>query len=217
MSVIIPTPVRDYLVSLRRLPHPELEVVAREGLAQGIPIVDPQTGAMLHTMVRAAGARRVLEIGTAIGYSALWIATALPADGQLITLERDAARAAAAREHFARAGVAERVAVMVGDAARSLHKIAGPFDVIFQDGDKAQYEPMLDRLTELLRPAGVLVTDNILWSGEVVPGFVDSPQKNPEDTKAIASYNQRLASHAHLDTTFLSIGDGVGISIKLDR
>src|SRR5688500_4225251 len=133
MSVIVPMPIRDYLVSLRRLPHPELEVVAREGLAQGIPIVDPQTGAMLHTMVRAAGARRVLEIGTAIGYSALWIATALPADGQLITLERDAARAAAAREHFARAGVAERVAVMVGDAARSLHKIAGPFDVIFQD------------------------------------------------------------------------------------
>jgi caffeoyl-CoA O-methyltransferase len=217
MSVIVPMPIRDYLVSLRRLPHPELEVVAREGLAQGIPIVDPQTGAMLHTMVRAAGARRVLEIGTAIGYSALWIATALPADGQLITLERDAARAAAAREHFARAGVAERVAVMVGDAARSLHKIAGPFDVIFQDGDKAQYEPMLDRLTELLRPAGMLVTDNILWSGEVVPGFVDSPQKNPEDTKAIASYNQRLASHAHLDTTLLSIGDGVAISIKLDR
>ena len=102
MSVITPPPVRDYLASLRRLPHSELEVVAREGLAQDIPVVDPQTGALLHTIIRAARARRVLEIGTAIGYSGLWIATALPPDGQLITLERDASRAAIAREHFAR-------------------------------------------------------------------------------------------------------------------
>jgi predicted O-methyltransferase YrrM len=203
MSVITPTPVRDYLVSLRRLPHPELEIVAREGLAQGIPIVDPQTGALLHTMVQATGARRVLEIGTAIGYSGLWIASALPPDGQLMTLERDATRA-------------ERVAVIVGDAARYLHKIAGPFDLIFQDGDKAQYELMLDRLTELLRPLGTLVTDNILWNGEVVPGFVSSPQKNADDTKAIAAYNRRLALDPHLETTFLPIGDGVAISIKQD-
>jgi caffeoyl-CoA O-methyltransferase len=216
MSVITPTPVRDYLGSLRRLPHPELGIVARDGLAAGIPIVDPQTGALLHTMVRAAGARRVLEIGTAIGYSGLWMATALPSDGQLITLERDAARAATAREHFARAGVGERVAVIVGDATRYLHKISGPFDLIFQDGDKAQYEPMLDRLMQLLRSSGIIVTDNVLWSGEVVPGFVESPQKNPEDTKAIAAYNQRLASDPHLDTTFLSVGDGVAISVKLD-
>jgi predicted O-methyltransferase YrrM len=214
MSVITPAPVRDYVVSLRRLPHPELEIVARDGLARGIPIVDPQTGALLHTMVRAVRARRVLEIGTAIGYSGLWMATALPPDGHLITLERDAARAATAREHFARAGVAERVAVIVGDATRYLHKIAGPFDLVFQDGDKAQYEPMLDRLVQLLQPSGAIVTDNVLWSGEVVPSFVESPQKNPEDTKAIAAYNRRLASDPHLDTTFLSVGDGVAISVK---
>jgi caffeoyl-CoA O-methyltransferase len=73
---------------------------------------------------------------------------------------------------------------------------------------------MLDRLVQLLQPSGAIVTDNVLWSGEVVPGFVESPQKNPEDTNAIAAYNQRLASDPHLDTTFLSVGDGVAISVK---
>ena len=213
--MISPAPIVDYLSTLRALPHPELDTIAAEGRADGLPIVDPQTGALLHALTRAAQATRVLEIGTAIGYSGLWIATALPADGRLMTLERDAARAARAREHFAAAGVAEKVAVMVGDASRYLHKVAGPFDLIFQDGDKAQYTPMLDRLVELLRPGGMLVTDNVLWRGEVVPGYIDDPKHNVDDTAAIAAYNQRLAAEPRLYTTFLPVGDGAAISIKL--
>jgi predicted O-methyltransferase YrrM len=142
------------------------------------------------------------------------MATALPGGSRLITLERDAARAARARDHFAAAGVADNVSVMIGDASRYLHKMAGPFDLIFQDGDKAQYSPMLDRLIELLRPDGVLVTDNVLWSGEVVPGYVDEPSHNEDDTRAIAAYNQRLADDARLVTTFLPLGDGVAMAIK---
>lgn len=214
MSQITPAPVVDYLGQLRRLPHPQLDVVAAEGHAEGLPIVDAQTGALLHAMTRAVGARRVLEIGTAIGYSALWIATALPADGMLITLERDQTRAARARDHFARAEVAERISVMVGDADRYLHKVAGPFDLIFQDGDKAFYEPMLDRLLGLLRSGGVLVTDNILWDGEVVPGFVSTPRRKSEDTLAIASYSRRLANDTRAYTTFVPVGDGVAVTVK---
>ncbi|MGH9175307.1 MAG: O-methyltransferase, partial [Vicinamibacterales bacterium] len=169
----------------------------------------------LHALTRTARATRALEIGTAIGYSGLWIATALPTGGLLITLERDAARAARARDHFAAAGENEKVSVMVGDASRYLHKVAGPFDLIFQDGDKAQYAPMLDRLVELLRPGGILVTDNVLWRGEVIPGYIDDPTHNAEDTAAIAAYNQRLAGDHRLYTTLLSVGDGAAISIKL--
>jgi predicted O-methyltransferase YrrM len=215
MSQITPALVLDYLGELRRLPHPELEIVAAEGRAQNLPIVDPQTGALLHLQTRVSGARRVLEIGTAIGYSGLWIATALPADGMLITLERDEARASAARGHFAAAGLADRVSVMIGDASRYLHKIAGPFDLVFQDGDKAQYEPMLPRLLDLLRPGGLLLTDNVLWSGEVVPGLVTPPQRDPKDTAAIAAYNKRLAADARSYTTFLPVGDGVAMTVKL--
>src|SRR5262245_34756907 len=160
------------------------------------------------------GATRVLELGTAIGYSSLWIATALPPGGMLITLERDVARADIARNHFAAAGVADKVSVVVGDATRYLHKVAGPFDLVFQDADKAQYEALIDRLVTLMRPAGALVTDNVLWSGEVVPGYVETPKKRPEDTAAIAAYNERLATDHRLFTMMLPVGDGVSISVK---
>jgi predicted O-methyltransferase YrrM len=214
VSAITPAPVLDYLAAHRHTPHPELDVIAAEGRSDGLPIVDPQTGALLHALTLAAGVRRVLEIGTAIGYSGLWIATALPADGQLITLERDAGRAARARDHFAAAGVAAKVSVMVGDASRYLHKIAGPFDLIFQDGDKHQYQPMLDRLIQLLRPGGTLVTDNVLWSGEVVPGYIEPPARDAADTAAIAAYNRTLVADTRLVTTLLPVGDGVAVSVK---
>ena len=215
MSAITASPVLDYLNALRRLPHAELEKIAAEGRASGLPIVDPQTGALLHALTLAARAMRVLEIGTAIGYSGLWIATALPTDGRLITLERDTARATTAREHFDAAGLSQKVSVIVGDASRYLRKVAGPFDLIFQDGDKAQYGPMLDRLVGLLRPGGVLVTDNVLWSGEVIPEYVEEPRHDTEDTVAIAAYNQRLADDPRLYTTFVPVGDGVAIAVKL--
>ncbi len=215
MSQITPVPIADYLGLLRRLPHPHLADIAAEGRAHGLPIVDAATGALLHTLVRVAGARRILEVGTAIGYSATWMATALPPDGRLITLERQADRAEAARRHFEAAGVDARVSVMIGDASRYLHKIAGPFDLIFQDGDKGQYASMLDRLVSLLAPRGVLVTDNMLWDGEVVPGFVTPPRREPEDTAAIAAYNQRLADDPRLYTSFLPVGDGVAVSVRI--
>ena len=108
-----------------------------------------------------------------------------------------------------------RVNVIVGDASRFLHKVAGPFDLIFQDGSKQLYEPLLDRLVDRLRPGGVLVTDNVLWHGEVVDGFVDPPQRDARDTEAIRHYNDRLAADARLFTTFLPLGDGVALSVKL--
>ena len=214
MSAITPAPVLDYLSTLRPWPHPELELIAAEGAQAGLPIVHPHTGALLHTLTRAARAGRALEIGTAIGFSGLWIATALAPDGMLITLERDTSRAAIARDHFARAGLVDTVTVMVGDASRYLHKVAGPFDLIFQDGDKHQYEPMLDRLIELLRPGGILVTDNVLWNGEVIPGYIDAPIHEAGDTAAIAAYNQKLARDSRVFTTFLPVGDGAALSIK---
>jgi predicted O-methyltransferase YrrM len=214
MSAITPDAVLDYLASMRRLPHPQLDAIAAEGRSAGLPIVEPQTGALLHALVRAIGATRVLEIGTAIGYSSTWIATALPENGSLLSLERDAARAARAREHFSAAGLAGKITVIVGDASRYLHKVAGPFDLIFQDGDKAQYEPMRPRLVDLLRPGGALITDNVLWGGEVVPGYMASPKHNAEDTAAIAAYNQNLAADPGLYTIFLPVGDGAAISIK---
>ena len=214
MAPLVHPAVADYLAGLSRLPHPQLDVVAREGQAEGMPIVLPDTGALLHALTRLGGARRVLEIGTAIGYSAIWMATALPDDGLLISLERDAGRAGRAREHLRAAGLDGRASVMVGDAARYLHKIAGPFDLIFQDGDKPGYLTMLVRLHDLLRPGGILVTDNVLWSGAVVPGMTPGRMRDADDTAAIAAYNTRLAADARFYTVWLPIGDGVAVSTK---
>ena len=214
MGNITPPPVAGYLSALRADPHERLALIDREGRAEGLPLVYPDTGALLHTLALGCGAKRILEIGTCIGYSTLWMATALPADGTLITMEYDAARAARARDHFAAAGCGGRVSVIVGDATRFLHKVAGPFDVIFQDSDKQLYEPMLDRLIELLRPGGLLVADNILWNGEVIPGYVSEKKYSDEDTAAIVSFSRRVASESRLYTSFLQVGDGVSVSVK---
>ena len=214
MANITPPPVEAYLSALRRDPHDRLALIDREGRAEGLPLVYPETGALLHTLARGCGAKRILEIGTCIGYSTLWMATALPADGALITMEFDAARAARARDHFSAAGHADRISVIVGDATRFLHKVSGPFDLVFQDSDKQLYEPMLDRLVELLRPGGLLVADNILWNGEVIPGYVAQKKYSEEDTAAIVNFSKRIVLDPRLYTSFLPVGDGVSVSVK---
>ena len=215
MTTLVHPAVVQYVTGLSRLPHPQLDAVADEGRAEGLPIVLPDTGALLHALVRLTGARRVLEIGTAIGYSTLWMATALPDDGQLISLERDAGRAARARAHATAAGVDARVHVMVGDASRFLHKVTGPFDLIFQDGDKPEYLTLLDRLWALLRPGGVLACDNVLWSGSVVPGMTPTEAKRQEDTDALAAFNQQLSADPRFQTVWVPVGDGLSISTKV--
>jgi predicted O-methyltransferase YrrM len=215
MGRIVPDAVERYLANLNRASDPVLDEIARAGEARDLPLVDAEVGALLRVLAAAAGATRILEIGTAVGYSGIWLAGALPASGgMLLTIEHDAARAREARENFARAGLADRVNVMVGDAARLVAKVAGPFDVIFQDSDKQLYVPMLERLVALLRPGGLLVTDNVLWDGEVVPGFVPTPRRNPADTAAIADYNTRLHAHPQLATAIVPLRDGVAISVK---
>lgn len=213
MGLIVPDLVEAYLASLNTLSDDVLDAIAAEG--RDLPLVDPEVGALLHVLTLALGARRVLEIGTAIGYSGSWIARALPRDGMLITLEIDAPRAARAKANFARAGVAERTSVMIGDASVLLAKVRGPFDLIFQDGEKRQYGPMLDRLAALLRPGGLLITDNVLWDGEVVPGYIDPPVRNPEQTAAVAAYNARLSAAANFKTSWLPLRDGIAVSVKL--
>src|SRR5436305_11402801 len=194
MGRIVPDAVERYLARLNHGSDAILDEIATANESRGLPLVDAEVGALLRVLALGAGARQILEIGTAIGYSGIWLAGALPPGGMLITLDINQMRAKEARENFARAGLADRTSVIVGDAKLKLAKVSGPFDLIFQDGDKLQYTPMLDRLVALLRPGGLLVTDNVLWDGEVAPGFTQSPTRDPADTRAIAEYNERIAA-----------------------
>jgi predicted O-methyltransferase YrrM len=214
MGQIVPDAVERYLGELNHLADSVLQEIAHEGARHDLPLIDAEVGALLRVLAVSIGATRMLEIGTAIGYSGIWLAGALPKGAMLLTMEMDPERAMIARDNFAKAGVADRVSVIVGDAQRMLAKVAGPFDLIFQDGDKRLYVPLLDRLTDLLRPGGLLVTDNVLWDGEVVPGFVPQPKRSADDTRAIADYNQRLNAHPRLMTATVPLRDGVAISVK---
>lgn len=213
MGHIVPDAIEGYLAGLNRAGDAVLDDIARGNATRKLPLVDAEVGALLRVLATAIGASRILEIGTAIGYSGIWLARALPPGGMLVTLELDEERAREARDNFARAGLADRVSVVVGDASLKIAKVAGPFDLIFQDGAKPLYTPLLDRLVALLRPGGLLVTDNVLWEGEVVPGFRE-PRKDPELTKAIVEYNQRVAAHPQLLTSIVPLRDGVCISVK---
>jgi predicted O-methyltransferase YrrM len=214
MGQIVPKLVEHYLALLNQQSDAVLREIADAGASANLPLVDAEVGALLRVLVTATAARRVLEIGTAIGYSGIWMAAALPADGMLLTIEKDPAHVKTARANFSRAGVADRVNVMTGDAALLINKVAGPFDLIFQDGSKTLYVPLLDRLVTLLRPGGLLVTDNVLWDGEVVPGFVTTPARDASDTAAIAEYNRRLYADPRLVTSIVPLRDGVALSVK---
>ena len=214
MGTIIPQPIAQYLASLNRLGDPVLEDIARQGHELDVPCIDAEVGALLRVLAAAIGARRVIEIGGGIGYSAIWLARAMPPGGLLVSFEINPARASAAAANFTRAGVSDRANVMVGDAQRLVSKVSGPFDLIFNDGDKRQHDALHDRLVALLRPRGLLITDNALWDGEVVPGYVAAPSRDTEETRAIAAYNERLARDPRLQTTVVPLRDGVAISVK---
>jgi predicted O-methyltransferase YrrM len=157
------------------------------------------TAGLLETLALACGASRVLAVGTGEGEVTTSLARMLPADGMMITMEIDAATAGRARERVSAAGQGDRVSVMVGDATRFLHKIAGPFDLIFQDSDEQRYDQMLDRLVDLLRPGGLLVVNRVA-GGDV--------------SDALMAFRQRLAADSRLHTSFLAVGDGVSVSVK---
>src|SRR5262249_47623317 len=188
MGQIVPDAVERYLASLNHVSDSVLQDIARAGQQRDLPLVDAEVGALLRVLTMAVRATRVLEIGTAIGYSGIWMAGALPEGGMLLTMEVDEQRVREARETFARAGLAGRVTVISGNARLLLAKVSGPFDLIFQDGDKQMYGPMLNRLVDVLRPGGLLVTDNVLWDGDVVPRFGAHKHSEPTDAEAIAPH-----------------------------
>lgn len=212
---IIAHDLEDYIRSLARPAPPGFSRIADEGARLNFPIIDDRVGTLLSVLIRATGARRVLEIGTANGYSGSWIAHALPPDGLLTTIEIDQSRADLAKRNFAALDLTPRVQQLVGDAVDLVPQLSAPFNLIFNDGDKMRQSDLHDRLVNLLRTGGLLVTDNALWSGEVVPGFTGTPLRPRDEARAIAAYNQKVAQDWRLLTSIVPLRDGVAISVKL--
>ncbi len=167
-------------------------------------VVGPLEGAFLKMMTQLAGARRVLEIGTFTGYSALCFAEALPGDGTVITCDIDAETTGFAKRHWANSPVGNRIEARLGPALETMQTVEGLFDVIFIDADKLNYVNYYQRGLELLSPAGLMLIDNVLWNGEVIK---DPP---PDDsTAAIQELNRVVAVDPRVVAVLLTIRDGV--------
>jgi predicted O-methyltransferase YrrM len=212
-EVIVHDAVREYIAAGLRHSDPVLREMEDQGAREGIPIVVPETGAFLHVLALASGARRVLEVGTAIGVSTLYLARALPEGGLVVSFEIDEERQRAARDYLERAGLAERVDLRLKDAREGLRELEGEFDMAFLDGVKAQYGDYFDLTLPLLRPGGLLAVDNVLRRGRVAEGRGDESLSD-EQVATLRAFNQRLLEHRELVATITPVGDGVLIAVK---
>lgn len=211
--MIVTEAVSEYLADSRRVPDPVLSEMEAHAAREGIPIVVPETGALLHVLALACGARRVLEVGTAIGVSTLYIARALPVDGTIVSFEIDEPRHRAARDYLERAGVLDRVELRLQDAREGLASLRGRFEMAFIDGVKAQYGDYFDALLPLLGPGAVLAVDNVLMSGTVAEGRSDGHWSDEQIVRAQA-FNERLLSREELSATITPVGDGVLVAVR---
>lgn len=188
----------------------EIEAYARE---HRVPIADREVALFLEITVRAMGPRRILEFGTAIGYSAIHMARALTGDGLLITMEPNEEMIRLTTNYLDRAGMLERVRIERGKALEILPRLNEVFDFVYLDAVKEEYAAYLDGALPLLRPGGVVIVDNALWGGQVA-GRVRSPDQQAS-TEALRAFNHHFTTHAQLRAVILSFGDGIGYGVKL--
>ena len=183
-------------------------------LPEAVMQISPEQGQFLRLLLRLMNAERALEVGTFTGYSALCLARGVGARGRVVCLDRSEEWTAVAREHWARAGVAERIELRLGDARESLDRLraegwAARFDFAFLDADKRNYAAYYERLLELVRPGGLIAVDNTLWSGRVA----DPAAQDPE-TAAIRAFNAALAADDRALVSLVPIGDGLTLARK---
>ena len=167
-------------------------------------MVGPLEGRFLEMLVHLSGARRVLEIGTFSGYSALSMAPALPADGRIVTCEVDPETAAVARRHFEQSPWGDRIELRVGPALETIAGLAGPFDLVFVDAEKTEYRDYYEAVLPLLSERGVIAVDNVLWYGSVL-----DPPDDRDSTRAIRAFNDHVAADDRVVAVMLTIRDGV--------
>ncbi|HKZ51900.1 MAG TPA: O-methyltransferase [Candidatus Acidoferrales bacterium] len=192
-------PARDSVLA-------EMERLAKE---KNIPIVGPAVGRVLYQYAQLIGARRIFEMGSAIGYSTLWLARALPAGGKVYYTDGDPKNAEEAKGYFERAGVRDRIELLVGNALELIQQVEGQFDLIFNDVDKQDYPKVFRLAVPRLRRGGLFITDNVFWSGRV--GRPDPDEK----TRSIQEFNRLLYSSPEVFVTLLPLRDGLAICHKL--
>lgn len=215
-SIMLTDDLYDYLLSVS-LRESETLRRLREYTA-GHPMarmqIAPEQGQLLALLVKLLQARAVIEVGTFTGYSSLWMAQALPADGRLVTCDTSADYTRIARQYWQQAGVDDRIELRLAPALDTLRALLdgghrGHFDMAFIDADKAQYRDYYEHVLSLLRPGGLAVIDNTLWEGQVADAAIQD-----RDTRAIRSFNEDLHGDDRVSISLLPVADGITLAVK---
>jgi predicted O-methyltransferase YrrM len=208
--------VRKYLLA-HSLREPEAAAGLRAATAT-LPYagmqISPEQGQLMALLVQAIGARRAIEIGTFTGYSALWVALALPADGKLVCCDVSAEWTAVGKPFWERAGVAGKIDLRIAPAMETLDRLladggADAYDFAFIDADKTGYDGYYERCLKLLRRGGLIAIDNVLWGGDVA-----DPKKRSADTLALRALSKKLHHDERVSLSMLPVGDGLTLALK---
>lgn len=209
MIITDPT-IEKYIYKILPKRDAVLAEMERYAKKNNVPIVGPAVGRLLALLVELSGAKRIFELGSAIGYSTLWLARAAGPNAELFYSDGDPAKASRASDYLKRAGVADRVRVQVGDALTLLDGTSGEFDIIFNDVDKHQYPDVFRHAVKRVKSGGLFITDNTLWSGRVAR----KAKPNDRNTRAIQQFNKMAYASKELYPVLVPLRDGVLVCRK---
>lgn len=193
---------------------PFLDEIETESLKENVPIIRKDMQGFLKFMMAVRKPERILEVGTATGFSALLMAENTPDATEITTIEKYEKRIPVAKENFIRGGMQNRITLLEGDATLILRELEGKFDFIFMDAAKGQYSNFLPEVLRLLTPGGMLVTDNVLQDGDVLESRYAVTRRNRTIHSRMREYLYEIKHHPELDTVILTVGDGIAVSVK---
>lgn len=193
---------------------PFLDSLEREALAGEVPIIRKEMQGLMKFLLAVRRPMKILEVGTAIGFSALFMSEYGPEDCHITTIEKYEKRIPQARENFVRAGRQQQITLIAGDAADILKELEGAYDLVFMDAAKGQYIHFLPDILRLLSEGGLLVSDNVLQDGDVVESRFAVTRRNRTIHARMREYLYELTHHPQLETCILPVGDGVTLSVK---
>ena len=203
-----------YIRSLERPENPVIEAIEQEALENFVPIIRKETQSFLKVMMLMNRPARVLEVGTAVGFSAILMSEYLPEGSRITTIENYEKRIPIARNNFKRAGKEEQITLIEGDALEVMKTLEGPYDFIFMDAAKGQYIHYMPEVVRLLADGGILMSDNVLQDGDIIESRFAVERRNRTIHSRMRDYLYELKHSNVLETSIIPLGDGVALSIK---
>ncbi|MDD7730205.1 MAG: O-methyltransferase [Clostridia bacterium] len=215
--MIVDERMRTYINSLDMGNTPFLEKLEQEAISDRVPIIRKEMQSFLKVLLAILRPVRILEVGTAIGFSSLLMCEYGPENLELVTIENYEKRIPLAKENFKKAGRESQITLMEGDAGEILAGLSGSFDLIFMDAAKGQYIHWLPDVLRLMHPGSVLVSDNVLQEGKIIESHYIVERRNRTIYKRMREYLYELKHHPLLETSILPLGDGVTVSVKKEE